>query len=185
MRIPPLLSALFSSVVARLAHINTRLEHELTEPHIVASPVSRASSILPPRSPAVQSSALPTTSPSGFSVRNSGERDMDISSTPLHPSVPLPDVHLPDFGFFFVPTHPPTVNDPSANLGPPRHSVMNSIPPGAWTSDSTDRPSSAPPNINNFHLPVVLSPFQLSLLLPPRSKSAEPPLQPKGQNSGS
>ena len=40
--------------------------------------------------------------------------------------------------------------------------------------NSINRPSPAPPDIDDTHRPAPLSPFQLSVSLPPRHKSIEP-----------
>jgi hypothetical protein len=40
--------------------------------------------------------------------------------------------------------------------------------------DSTNRPSSAPPDINDTHRPALLSPFQPSASLPRHNRSIEP-----------
>ena len=42
------------------------------------------------------------------------------------------------------------------------------------TRNSTNRPSSSPPDINDTHRPILLNLFQLSASLPPRSKSIDP-----------
>ena len=170
--LPPL-SSFFprSYQLPRLTRINECLDRELSELRAVISPVSRASSISFFRSPAPRTPALPTVSPSGFSVRSSGERDMDISFTPLHFPSTLPDEdrdhnRLPD------------PNNTSMNPEPPGDNTMN---PSSPEVDSKDRPSSAPPDIDDNHLSVLLSPFQLSASLPPRSKSTEPPSRSREQ----
>ena len=179
----PLYSLPCSHPLPRLTRVNESLEQELAELRAAASPVS-AASVSFFRSPAVGPSVLPTASPSSISIRTSGERDMDISLTPLHSSIPLPGNHPnPEF----PPSHPdtPVPNDSLMTSRHLRHNVANYIPQGAWGSNLDDRPSSAPPDVNNTHPPALLSPFQLSASLPPRSKSVELPLQLRGQISGS
>ena len=166
---------------SRLTRINERLERELSELRAIvdASPASKVSSISFIRSPALRSPALPTVSPSGFSVRSSGERDMDISSTPLHLSSTLPDEeghahnHLSDFEFFLGQTQPPAPDNSSMNAEPSRNEPTHSNSQESGINRSANRPSSAPPD--DTHPPVLLSPFQLSTSLPPRSRSVEPP----------
>ena len=169
-----------SHLSPRLMRANERLERELSElRRTVTSPVSRASSISFIRSPASRSPALPTVSPSAFSVRSSGERDMDISSTPLHRTSAFPDEghnhnHLSDFELFLGQTGPPapessSMNAESSGSDPAHHNSQD-----GGNRDSTNRPSSAPPDIDDAHRPALLSPFRLSTSLPPRSKSIEP-----------
>jgi len=163
----------------RLTRINERLERELSELRAIASSVSGASPISFIRSPTPQSPALPTVSPGDFSVRSSGERDMDISSTPLHFPSALPHEHqdhdrLSDFEFYLGHTQPPAPNNSSMNAEPSGNDPTHPNSEGAGISRSTDRPSSAPPDIDNTHLSILLSPCQPSGSLPPRSKSVEP-----------
>ena len=138
------------------------------------SPSSNVSTISSIRSP-----ALPTISPSGFSIRSSGERDMDISSTPLHFSSTLPDEEdrghnrLSDFEFFLGHTQPPAPSNSSMDAEPSGNNPTHPSSRGG-TGHPTNRPASAPPNIDDTHPPALLSPFQLSTSLPPRSESAEP-----------
>jgi len=157
--------------------MNERLERELSELRAIASPVSGASSISDIRSPAPQSPAPPAVSPSGFSVRSSGERDMDISPTPLHFPPTLPHEHqdhdrLSDFEFYLGDNQPPTPKISSMNAEPSGNDPTHPSSQEAGISHPTDRPSSAPPD--DTHLSILLSPFQLSASLPPRSKSVEP-----------
>ena len=167
---------------ARLTRVNERLERELSELRaaIGASPASKGSSISFIRSPALQPPTLPLVSPSAFSVRSSGERDMDISSTPLHFPSTLPDEedrdrnHLSDFEFFLGHAQPPAPNNSSMNV---ELSGNNTIHPNSQSGETKhpDRPSSAPPDTDDTHPSALLSPFQLSASLPSRSKSVEPP----------
>ena len=165
---------------SRLTRINERLERELSELRAIveASPASKISSISFIRSPALLSPALPAISPSGFSFRSSGERDMDISSTPLHLPSTLPDEecqphnHLSDFEFFLGHTQPPAPDNSSMNAEPSRDEPTHTNPQEGGISRSANRPSSAPPD--DTHPSVLLSPFQLSTSLPPRSRSVEP-----------
>lgn len=166
-----------SHLFPRLIHINERLEREIAELRAAASPASRRSSITFARSPALRSPALPTVSPGGFSVRSSGERDMDIS-TPFRSSTSLPDNRLSDFDFFLGHTQPPAPNNSSMDVEPPGDDTANPGSQGARISYSRNRPSSAP-NIDDTYPPTLSSPFQLAASLPPRSKSAEPPSGPQ------
>ena len=167
---------------SRLTRINERLERDLSELRAIvdASPASKISSISFIRSPALPSPALPTVSPSGFSVRSSGERDMDISSTPLHLPSTLSDEegqahnHLSDFEFFLGPTQPPSPNNSSMNAEPSGNEPTHPDSQEGGISRSANRPSSAPPDIDDTHPSALLSPFQLSTSLPPRSRSVEP-----------
>jgi len=180
------LSILHRSLIhhSRLTRINERLERELSELRagVDVSPASNISSISFIRSPALRSPALPTVSPSGFSVRSSGERDMDISSTPLHLFSTLPDEegqaqnHLSDFEFFLGHAQPPAPDNSSMNAEPSRNETVHPDSQECGISRSANRPSSAPPNIDDTHPSVLLSPFQLSTSLPPRSRSVEPRL---------
>jgi len=167
---------------SRLTHMNERLERELSELRAIinASPASDTSSILFSRSPALPSPALPAVSPSGFSVRSSGERDMEISSTPLHLPSTLPDEedndrnHLSDFDFFLGQSQPPVANNSSMNAEPSGSDPIHPNSQEGGNNCSTNRPSSAPPDIDDTRPSVLLSPFQPSASLPPRSKSVEP-----------
>jgi len=160
----------------RLTRINERLERELSELRavVVLSPASKVSPVSFIRSP-----PLPTVSPSGFSVRSSGERDMDISSTPLHLPSTLPDEedqahnHLSDFEFFLGHTQPPAPDNSSMNAEPSGNGPTHPDSEGG-ISRSTNRPSSAPPDIDDTRPSALLSPFQLAVSLPPRSRSVEP-----------
>ncbi|KAF9646528.1 hypothetical protein BDM02DRAFT_3188740 [Thelephora ganbajun] len=137
----------------RLTRINERLERELSELRAFASPVSRTGSISFIRSPAHRSPALPVVSPSSFSVRSSGERDMDISSTPLYFSSTLPDEdrdhNRPDFEFPLGNTQPPAPSNSSMNVEPSGNDSMHSNSQEAGTSHIKDRPSSVPPEIDD------------------------------------
>lgn len=140
-----------SHQLSRLKNDNKRLECELAELRAITSPTTFT------RSPPLRSPPLPTVSPSSFSARSTGEREMDISSTPLRPLPLLPE------------TGPPFPNDSSISAEPPEDGAVLS---NSQEDRMTDRPSSAPPNIqDDAHRSVLLSPFQLSASLHPRSKS--------------
>lgn len=166
-------SLLLSHLSSRLTHTNERLERELAEVRATISPKSRGSSISFIRSPVLRSPPLPTVSPSGFSVRSSGEKDMDIS-TPLRSSSSLPNNRLSDFDFFLGRAQPPGPDNASMDAEPPGEDTINRDSQEAGINHSGTRPSSAL-EIDNTHPSRLLSPFQLSVTLPPRSKSAEPP----------
>ena len=102
---------------------------------------------------------------------------MEISSTPLRSSTSLPGNRLSDFDLFLGHTGDPAANNSSINPEPPGDNTMNLESPEAGASNPKDRPSSAP--LDNTHLSVLLSPFQLSPSLPPRSRSTEPPPEPQ------
>jgi hypothetical protein len=95
---------------------------------------------------------------------------MDIS-TPLRSSSSLPNNHLSDFEFFLGRSPPPAPTNSSMNAEPPGDSAVNPGSQEAGNSYLRNRPSSAP----DTHPSILLSPFQLSTSLPPRSRSAEPP----------
>lgn len=104
---------------------------------------------------------------------------MDISSTPLHRTSTFPEEdrdhnHLSDIDLFLGHTHPPAPENSSMNAEPSGGNQTHFSSQGSGNGDSTNRPSSAPPNIDDTHRPALLSPFQLSASLPPRSKSIEP-----------
>lgn len=60
------------------------------------------------------------------------------------------------------------------NAEPPGNDTGNPFSQEAGISYSRNRPSSAP-GMDDARLSTLLSPFQLSAPLPPRSKSVEPP----------
>lgn len=104
---------------------------------------------------------------------------MDISSTPLHRTSTFPEEdhdhnHLSDFELFLGHTQPPAPESSSMNAEPSGDDPTHLNSQGSGNGDSTIRPSSAPPDIDDTHRPALLSPFQLSASLPPRSKSIEP-----------
>ena len=169
-----------SHLSSRLTRVNERLERELSELRAITSPVSRtASSASPTRSPAHRSLALPTVSPSVFSIRSSGERDMEISSTPIHHPFTLSDEdrdhnQLSDLELFPGHTQLPASESSPMSAEPSGNdpTYPNSQDDGG--GPSTNRPSSAPPDMDDTHPATLLSPFQLSAPLPRRSKSVEP-----------
>jgi len=160
--------------------VNERLERELSELRAITSPVSRtASSASPSRSPARRSPVLPTVSPNAFSARSSGERDMEISSTPLHHPFTFPDEdhdrnRLSDLELFLGHTQSPAPEHSSMNPEPSGNDPTYSNSQDGGGDRSTNRPSSAPPDMDDTHPAALLSPFQLSAPLPRRSKSVEP-----------
>ena len=109
---------------------------------------------------------------------------MDISSTPLHRLSRLPDEdhdhnRLSDFEFFLGHTQPPAPENSSMNAEPSGNDPTHPNPQEGRNRYSKNRPSSAPPDINDTHPSALLSPFELPASLPPRSNSAEP--RPGGQ----
>ena len=105
---------------------------------------------------------------------------MEISSTPLHFSSALPDEgdndhnNISDFEFFLGHTQGPAPNNSSMNAEPSGNDSTHPNSQAGGIGPSTNRPSSAPPDIDDTHPSALLSPFQLSTSLPPRSKSVEP-----------
>lgn len=105
---------------------------------------------------------------------------MEISSTPLHfPSI-LPDEedhdrnHLSDFEFFLGHTHPPAPDNSSMNAEPSGNDPAHSNNQESEVDRSMDRPSSAPPDLDDTYPSALLSPFRLASPPPPRSRSVEP-----------
>ena len=104
---------------------------------------------------------------------------MEISSTPLHHPSTLPDGdhdhdRLSDFEFFLGNTQPPAPGNSSMNAEPSGNDQTLPNSQGRGNGHSINRPSSAPPDIDDTHASALLSPFQLSASHPPRSKSVEP-----------
>jgi len=104
---------------------------------------------------------------------------MEISSTPLHRSFTLPDEdsnhnRLSDFELFLGHTQPPAPENSSMNAEPSGNDPTYPDSQDSGNGKSTNRPCSAPPDIDDTHPPALLSPFQLSASLPPRSRSVEP-----------
>lgn len=104
---------------------------------------------------------------------------MEISSTPLHHPFTLSDEdrdhnQLSDLEFFPGHTQPPAPESSSMNAEPSGNdpTYPNSQDDGG--GPSTNRPSSAPPDMDDTHPTALLSPFQLSVSPPRRSKSVEP-----------
>ena len=104
---------------------------------------------------------------------------MDISSTPLHRSFTLPDEdhdpnRLSDFELFLGHTQPPAPENSSMNAEASGNDPTYPNSQDGGNGRSKNRPSSAPPDIDDTRPSGLLSPFQLSTSLPPRSKSVEP-----------
>ena len=104
---------------------------------------------------------------------------MDISPTPFHLSHTLPDEdsghnRLSDFELFLGHTQPPAPENSSMNAEPSGNDPTYPKSQDDGNGHSKIRSSSAPPDIDDTYPSALLSPFQLSAPLPPRSKSVEP-----------